>query len=158
MTQTVDRGPVEPEHRYPDAPGTRRMIYVAIGVVLLLLMVIGLFTRRAGENNEEANAKADQFIAELTAAGLPAPSKDVVVRVLGDDGGAVCADPANALKVGLARNALSNGAAGPGQRPVIGPRQMVQGEELAIKVYCPDQLDEYQNFVNSHEYADVIKE
>jgi hypothetical protein len=78
--------------------------------------------------------------------------------VLGDDGGAVCTDPNNYLKVALARNSISNGASGPGMRPVIGPRQMVEAEALAIKVYCPDQLDEYLNFVNSHEYADVIKE
>jgi hypothetical protein len=134
------------------------MTYIAIGVVLLLLVVIGLFTRRAGEQNEEAFAKADQFIAELTAAGLPAPDRDVVVRVLGDDGGAVCADPANYLKVALARNSLSNGASGPGIRPVIGPRQMVDAEALAIKVYCPDQAEEYSDFVNSHTYDDVIKE
>jgi hypothetical protein len=158
MTQTTNRGPVEPEHQYPDAPETRRMIYMAIGVVLLLLLIIGLITWRGAESNDEANAKADQFIAELTAAGLPVPTKDVVVRVLGDDGGAVCADPANYLKVALARNSLSNGAAGPGQRPIIGPRQMVDAEALAIKVYCPDQADEYAEFVNSHTYADLIKE
>ena len=156
--QTDQRGPVDPEHLYPDEPNMRRVIYIVIGAVLLVLLVIALITFRNVNKSVEANAKADQFIAEVTAAGLPTPNRDIVVSLLGDDGGAVCRDPTNYLKVAVARNLMSNGAAGPGQRPVIGPRQVVDAEALVIKVYCPDQADEYSEFVNSHRYADVVKE
>jgi len=158
MTQAVDRGPVEPEHQYPDAPETRRMIYIAVGLVLLILLIVGVVLNNSVERNAEVDAKADQFIAELTAAGLPVPSRQMVVNVLGDDGGAVCTNPNSYLKQALARNSITNGAAGPGIRPVLGPREVVQAEALAIKVYCPDQFPEFEQFVNSHEYADVIKE
>ena len=41
----------------------------------------------------QASDKADEFIAALDEAGLTAPSKDQITRVLGDDGGALCDDP-----------------------------------------------------------------
>ena len=39
---------------------------------------------------------------------------------------------------------LTNGASGPGIRPVIADSRVVQGELLVIKVYCPDELEEFQ--------------
>ena len=136
------------------------MTYIVVGVVLLVLLVIGLVLHDSVERNAEADAKADQLIAELAGAGLPVPSRDqIVLNVLGDDGGAVCADPTNYLKVGagpqldVQRRGRPGHAAGDRRRGRWSRR-----EALAIKVYCPDQLAEYQNFVNSHKYADVIKE
>ncbi len=40
---------------------------------------------------------------------------------------------------------MSNGATGPGQRPVIADRQAVQAEALVLKVYCPDTLHRIQS-------------
>jgi hypothetical protein len=39
-----------------------------------------------------------------------------VVRVLGDDGGAICDDPNSSLKKAILYGQLTNGAAGPGIR------------------------------------------
>jgi hypothetical protein len=60
-----------------------------------------------------------------------------VVRVLGDDGGAICDDPNSALKKAILYGQLTNGAAGPGIRPVIADNRVVQGELAVIKIYCP---------------------
>ena len=41
---------------------------------------------------------------------------------------------------------LTNGAAGPGTRPVIADSRAVQGQLLIMEVYCPDELDEFREF------------
>jgi hypothetical protein len=64
----------------------------------------------------------------------------VIVDVFGDDGGATCAKPNSALKRGLLLGELTNGAAGPGARPIIADNRVVQGQLLVMKVYCPDEL------------------
>jgi hypothetical protein len=79
------------------------------------------------------------------------------VRVLGDDGGAVCADPSSALVRAGYFAQLGNGAAGPGQRPVIVADRLVQGEQMILQIYCPDQLDEFTQFTEDLKYADVLK-
>ena len=48
-------------------------------------------------SREQADQKATSSIAAVTAAGGRAPSKEQVVRVFGDDGGAVCDDPSGSL-------------------------------------------------------------
>ena len=62
----------------------------------------------------------------------------MVVRVLGDDGGAICQDPNAALSRAALLDRLMNGAAGPGMRPVIADNRAVKGELLVIQIYCPD--------------------
>ena len=44
---------------------------------------------------------------------------------------------------------------GSGQRPVIADNKVVQGQLLAIMTYCPDELQQFTDFVNSLKYADV---
>jgi hypothetical protein len=66
-----------------------------------------------------------------------------VVRVLGDDGGAICDDPNSALKKAILYGQLTNGAAGPGIWPVIADNRVVQGELAVIKIYCPQELPEF---------------
>ena len=52
----------------------------------------------AAQDNQEAQAKAEQLMQAFERAGLPVPADtDQIVATLGDDGGAVCANPANAL-------------------------------------------------------------
>jgi hypothetical protein len=53
---------------------------------------------------------------------------------------------------------LTNGAGGPGMRPVIVDNKVVQGQLLAIKVYCPENLDKFSKVVDKLKYADVVKE
>jgi hypothetical protein len=78
--------------------------------------------------------------------------------VLGNDGGPVCADPASALQRAAASGQLSNGAGGPGTRPIIADRRIVEGELAIIAIYCPDQLSEFEEFVDDLRTADLTPE
>ena len=155
MTATGDTGmgaaPVD-----TSAPkSTRRTTYIVVAVVLIALIILGLLTRPARES-AEANELADQLIAALEEAGVTAPSSAQIVNVLGNDGGAICADPNSALKRGLLGTEIANGASGPGQRPVITDEMVVRGEALVISIYCPDQLDEFEEFVASMAFVDNL--
>jgi hypothetical protein len=136
---------------------TRLWISVVAGIMLVVLVGVGLFTYRAAAATADADDKANQLITALGDAGLRAPAKEQIVRVLGDDGGAVCVDPSSALvRTGYFAQ-LGNGAAGPGQRPVIVANRLVQGEQIILQIYCPDQLDEFTGFTEDLKYADVLK-
>ena len=66
---------------------SHKWVYIVIVVVIVALMVAGVVLWRDVKTNREAHAKARQFIAQLNAAGLKAPSEDAVVRLFGVDGG-----------------------------------------------------------------------
>ena len=140
-----------------DADRTRRTTYVVLGVVVLLLAGVALLTFGSAQSTAQAEAKADQYLAELSANGLRTPSKDQVVQVLGDDGGALCDDPAAALNRAALYGMLTNGAGGPGARPVIADNNVVKGQLLAIKVYCPGELEKFTEVTDSLTYADVAQ-
>ncbi|HEV8561367.1 MAG TPA: hypothetical protein VGR06_34030 [Actinophytocola sp.] len=127
----------------------RAIIYGAVAAVALALMIIGLFAWHSGKSTEAAGAKADQLSAALRLAGAQVPDRDEIVRRLGDDGGAVCADPTGALSKAALQAQLSNGAGGPGTRPVITASRVVRGEALVIGIYCPDKLPDFQQFIDS---------
>jgi Tfp pilus assembly protein FimT len=134
----------------------RNVIYIVIAVVVAALMVIGLFTYSSAKSTQEAEDKADELIAAIEDAGATAPSKDQIVRVLGDDGGATCADPNESLTKAILLSQLANGAAGPGARPVIADSRVVKGQLLIIQVYCPDELKDFQKFVDDLKTDDVL--
>jgi hypothetical protein len=136
-------------------PRERTMIYILVGGIVLALMVLGLFLFSSASETKEAEAKADQFIAALGAVGVPAPPKDEVVRVPGTDGGATCEDPNNALHRAILNSQLTNGATGPGTRPVVFDRTMLGGQLLVLKIYCPEELPSMQKFVDRLKSADV---
>ena len=93
MTVTVD-----------DTARTRRITFIVLGVIFTILLIVALARvpqrRRA---RSPVAGKADQLSDAFTEAGLPAPDRDQIVRTLGDDGGAVCADPDAALKRAVAQ-------------------------------------------------------
>ena len=134
----------------------RTVLYVVSVVLLVAFMVGGLLTFRSAKSTREAEAKADQLIAALEAQGARTPSREQIIRVLGDDGGAVCANPNEALNRAILFDEMSNGAAGPGMRPVIADNKVVHGELLIIQVYCPDQLAEFQKLVNDLKLNDNV--
>ena len=146
-------------HRKTDTIGpsrtTRMITYGLLGIGVLLLMLTGLLIFQSGEASRDADAKADQLIAQLQEFGLRTPSKDVIVQVLGDDGGAVCANPDNALTKAALAAQLVNGAGGPGTRPVIADTRILQGELAIVSVYCPDRLEEIQEYKDSLDTAEV---
>ena len=134
-----------------------RTTYIVMGAVVLVLAVIALFTFHSGKTSQEAQQKAVQLSAALTAAGARAPSQETLVRLFGNDGGSVCDDPNGALRRGVLTQQLMNGAAGPGMRPVIADRRVVGAQLLIMKVYCPDAVPTFQEFVNSLNLGDTVK-
>jgi Tfp pilus assembly protein FimT len=129
-------------------PRERRTLYIVLAVVVGVLMVVGLIAFRSAKSTAEAEEKAAQLITELENAGARAPSQESIVRLLGDDGGFVCQDPNSALARASLLAGLANGAGGPGVRSTIANSKAVQGELLVIKVYCPDELADFQEFVD----------
>ncbi|HEX6151314.1 DUF732 domain-containing protein [Nocardioides sp.] len=131
--------------------------WVALGL-LVVLIVIALLTFDRARDTRQASDKADEFIAALEEAGLTAPSKDQITRVLGDDGGALCDDPGGALRRAVANMALVNGASGPGMRPILADTaRLLQGQLIAIQVYCPDELEDFQEFVDDLKSENVTE-
>ncbi|CAM3603824.1 hypothetical protein OCAE111667_17755 [Occultella aeris] len=136
----------------------RNWIYITAWIILAALIVGALLAFSSGRETRQAQEKADQLIAALEEAGASAPSQDQIVRVLGDDGGATCENPNDALNRSILLSQLSNGASGPGARPVIADSKVFQGQLLIIEVYCPDELDDFREFVESLETANVAGE
>jgi hypothetical protein len=134
----------------------RRYLYTGIAIVFAVLVVVGLFTLKAGATTQAAQDKAAQLTTELESAGVPAPASEVLVRLLGDDGGAVCEDPNSALARATLLSQMTTGTGGVGQRPIIAAGRVVQGELLILKVYCPDELDDFQEFVDDLKLDDNV--
>ena len=94
-------------------PRDRRIIYAVITGALVLLLIVCLVFYRSAQSNQQAQERpADR---RTPKAGVRAvPSQEQIVGVLGDDGGALCKDPASALRKSILFGQLTNGAAGPG--------------------------------------------
>lgn len=134
----------------------RRVVYIVITVALVLLLIICFVFYRSAQSSQQAEDKANQLIAALQKAGVRVvPSQEQIVRVLGDDGGAICKDPGSALRKALLFSQLTNGAGGPGIRPVIVDSRIFKGELLVIQIYCPDQLPGFQQVVEQLKTAGV---
>jgi len=154
--RTRSRGPIEPEHFHPDNRGQRITTYIILGVIGLGLLITALFVFDTARGaTPEAKDKAAKAITALNSAGISTPTQRQLALTLGEDGGIVCANPTGALSQGLARLDMSNGAGGPGQRPVNVTRRVVAGERILIQVYCPSKLAEFDTFVESHNYSNV---
>ena len=139
--------------RHPHA-----VLYAVLGIALLALVVVGLFTYESKRDSAEARAKAAQLIGLWEHEGLPTPATDdIVVRTLGTDGGALCTTTGKTLAKAFLAQQLSNGAAGPGQRAVIVARRTVAGARAIIEVYCPERLTSFDAFVADLKYDDVVR-
>ena len=135
----------------------RSWIYVTAWILLGVLIVAALIAFSSARETREAQEKADQLIAALEDAGATAPSQDQIVRVLGDDGGATCEDPNDALSRAILLTQLTNGATGPGTRPVIADSRVFQGQLLIIEIYCPEELEDFQEYVEDLKTDDVTR-
>ena len=127
----------------------RSVLYIVVVVILIILAVVGLFTFRAGRQSAQAQDKATELVASLHAAGLRAPSTEQIVGLLGTDGGAVCANPSDALYRALVLDQLTTGTGGTGMRPIISERQVLTGTLAVMKVYCPKEVPDFQKFVDN---------
>lgn len=140
-------------------PRRKRIItYVILGGILVVLVVIALFIGKTVKTNTTATRRAEQLQTAFQQAGLPVPSTNQITRVLGDDGGPVCEDPTSALSKANLNAQLANGAAGPGARPTTVDPDVVQGEALAISIYCPEQLAAFTSYVKGLKFDDVKKD
>lgn len=74
------------------------------------------------------------------------------VNVLAD---VVCADPVAALRRSVELTGLSNGAAGPGARPVVADSGVVRAQLLTIRRHCPERLSDVREYVDSLRTDDV---
>jgi Tfp pilus assembly protein FimT len=133
----------------------RNWIYITACVLLGAMVIGALFAFSGARETAQAQEKADELIAALEEAGATPPSQEQIVRVLGDDGGATCENPNDALARSVLLAQLANGATGPGARPVIADSRVFQGQLLIIEVYCPDELEDFQQFVEDLETDDV---
>jgi hypothetical protein len=137
----------------------RMILYGVIAALIAVLMVVGVAGWRTEKATRAAEEKADRLVAALAELGATrVPNRDQIVRVLGGDGGPVCADPTNALRRAASLAQLSNGAGGPGTRPVIADGKVVKGELAIIAIYCPDKLSEFQDFVDGLRTTDLAPE
>ncbi|MER8187489.1 hypothetical protein [Kitasatospora sp. NPDC094015] len=134
-----------------------RWIYVGAIVVLVGMLITGILVYQQHHQDVQANNKAQELSGKLAAQGYPVPDQDQIVSTLGNDGGAVCKQPASALKNALWLQNISNGATGPGQRPVIGDGRAIEVEALVLGVYCPDQLAKYQDRFEDIKTAQTVK-
>ena len=138
------------------SPRERSWIFITVLVLLGVVTLAGVLAfsqrgqRRAGpEQGQRAHQRAH-------GGREPAlPTCDQVARVLGDDGGATCENPNEALSRAVLLSQLTNGATGPGARPVIADSRVVQGQLLIIEIYCPDELDDFKDFVGDLKTDDV---
>ncbi len=135
----------------------RVLYWVAIGV-LVVLTAIALLAFRQAREQAAATQKAEELVATLEAAGVERlPSVERVARVLGDDGGSVCADPGTALRRSTLLAMLTNGASGPGARPVIVDSRLFEGQVAVMSIYCPEHLEDVRAYLDDLRTADVVR-
>jgi hypothetical protein len=134
-----------------------RTIYLIVGGVLAVLLIVMMITWTYNRSNEQAVAKAQQLITAFEKAGLRAPnSAEEVARVLGNDGGAVCASVHNGVALGIAKLNLSVGGAFY-IRPVIADRKLATGLGLIVQTYCPEKIPSVQKFLDSQHFGNVVR-
>ncbi|WP_017240250.1 hypothetical protein [Streptomyces sp. SS] len=134
-----------------------KVIYWGTIVILVGLVVTGLIRYENVKTNNETLSKANQLQEELVKAGYPSPDTDTIERLLGTDGGQVCEEPGNALKTALWKIQQANGATGPGMRPVISDSKAVEVERIVLQVYCPDELDDFNDSLDDLKTDDTVR-
>ncbi|MVU79260.1 hypothetical protein GPX89_18695 [Nocardia sp. ET3-3] len=146
------------EYGFEDASErSRRIVYVSVAVVLAALAVAGVIIFKREHQSDEALRKAEVLHSRLVAAGFTAPDPQTIADSLGEDGGLVCSNPSSPLIKARYEAAISNGATGPGARPVIADTDVFTATALAIETYCPDKLAAYLETTGHLKKADTVK-
>ncbi|MGC5168852.1 hypothetical protein [Luteimicrobium sp. DT211] len=144
-----------PAHE-PVEPRRGWVFYTTVGLLLagvLLVMLVVFDNHRDNQDARQADQLAQTLQTELRNAGMIVPEQHTIEQVLGSDGGAVCADPGGHLQSLRDLNGVS-GAAGPGLRPGPVVERLVDAERLVVQVYCPDELDSFDDYVGSLNLGD----
>jgi hypothetical protein len=130
--------------------------YTIVALIVAGVAVAGVLTFSYKRQSAQADEKAAQLQQRWAELGLKSTlGRSSIVRLYGTDGGAVCDTSSRDLSQALLRTALANGAAGPGQRPVVVDRKLLEGERAVVEVYCPDKLSDFDSFANDLKYAHV---
>lgn len=94
-------------------------------------------------------------------ASMDAPAGRTAGRRTAAHAGPLCAvgfvASAAALRNGIDRVGLTNGAAGPGQRPTIGAPPVVNAERTVLQTYCPSKVDDFEDQVRHLKFDDVAR-
>lgn len=134
-----------------------RGIYWAVGAVAAVLLVIMMVTWNYDRTNAVAEQKADDLIAAYDDAGLRTPyDRDAVARVLGDDGGAVCAAAGSDVAKGYLLTRIGVG----GEfyfRPTIADEDLLEGLLLIVEVYCPQKLPDVTELKQDLDFANLVR-
>lgn len=144
---------------HEDAPeATRRIVYVSVAVVLVAIAIAGVIIFRDDDRHSDIALRRAQILqSRLIEAGFTAPDPQVIADSLGEDGGLICEDPASPLIKARYQAAITNGASGPGSRPVIADSDVYTGTALAIETYCPDRLAAYLEETGTLKTGDTVK-
>jgi hypothetical protein len=135
-----------------------RTLYWLIAVFVGALTIAAIITYSGQKSNQEAQQKAQQLVTKFEQSGLPVPADiDIITRTLGDDGGAVCDNPASALGKATLVDQITNGADFVGRRPVIIDRDVLVGELLILQIYCPEHLEDYRDKIDDLKYDNTVK-
>lgn len=135
-----------------------KWIYISVIVVLVALAVVGVARYHHYKSTSLATRRAAQLVTALKANGYPIQNdkraQDFFVATFGDDGGYLLAYPmASYLR---AHTAAQLGGAGAASRPVLFDKRLFLAEELALRIYRPDRLARFQDYVNGLKFADTL--
>ena len=135
-----------------------RAVLWAIAALLVILAVVLVLVYKPAPNNSLAQAKAHRVEALYAAHGLTVPVDDkTLISILGTNGGSVCASPTSALTKAMQDLSLANGGATVGIRPIQESRRVVEGEQIILQVYCPEQVPAFNKYVNAKRYDAVTR-
>ena len=128
----------------------RGVIYIVVAVVLVILAVIALsLFRTRPRRTEAAEREGRPARSRRSSRRAGGALRDQIVRSLGDDGGAVCANPGRRSDAGDSSDGLlTNGAGGPGKRPVIAENKVLQGQLADHRGVLPGGAAKFQEFVD----------
>ena len=136
---------------------SHRIIYWVVGGVMAVLLVVMLIAYNYNRSSEEALEKAQQLNLTFQEAGLPALRDPVeVARVLGTDGGSVCAAVQPGVGRGMAKLNLSVGGAF-FTRAVIADRNLATGLRAVVETYCPESIPDAEEFIDSLRFGDTVR-
>jgi hypothetical protein len=135
-----------------------KLVYIIAIVALVVLAVGGGLRYHQKKKTATAEKKATELVALLKANGFRIVDEqravDYCVRTFGDDGGELLAHP-DSTYLRAQANFLT-GTPGALARPTILDDDIFLAEELALRVYRPDKLAEFQQWVADMKFDNTI--